>query len=98
MRRRSRFPIVLLAWLSLLLGLASPGDAQVSSPSPADKATGVAVTSGLAWGADARANRYDVYLGTTNPPPLAARNLSATTYQPASALRASSTFFCRIDS
>ena len=84
-----------LAFLMLLAGAAQ---AQVSTPSPTDKATGVAVATALSWRADAKANRYDVFLGTVNPPPNVARNASATTYQPAAALQPSTTYYWRIDS
>jgi endonuclease/exonuclease/phosphatase family metal-dependent hydrolase len=87
----------IVACVVLLALYAAPARAQVSSPSPADKATGVASTTALSWRADPSANRYDVYLGTSNPPAVAARNLSTTSYQPVT-LSASTTYYWRVDS
>ncbi|MEW6756662.1 MAG: hypothetical protein AB1347_00425 [Acidobacteriota bacterium] len=43
-----------------------------SAPSPADGSTGVAPAPTLTWGAVAGASTYEVYFGTTSPPPYAA--------------------------
>lgn len=97
---QSRWPhsFVVLA-TALLLLLAGAAQAQVSTPSPSDRATGVAASAALSWRSDAKANRYDVYLGTANPPSSAvARNASSTTYQPAAPLQASTTYYWRVDS
>jgi len=71
-----------LLTLSLTLTLANAGLPAAAAPgppqarpaavSPADRATGVPINVELAWpGTDGA--RYDVYFGTTNPPPLQAR-------------------------
>jgi len=83
--------------VAFALLLAVDARAQVTSPSPQDKATSVPVSTALAWGADPRATRYDVYLGTANPPPVVFRNQSSTTYQP-STLLASTKYYWRVDS
>lgn len=93
-----RFIVVCL--LGSMLGLGAgvrAVEAQVTAPAPADKATNVPVSTSLSWRADPKANRYDVSFGTTNPPPVALRNQSATTYQPAP-LAASTTYYWRVDS
>src|SRR4029079_2271535 len=48
---------------------ATPG-----SPTPGDRATGVAANSSLSWSATG-ATSYDVSFGTANPPPQVATNL-----------------------
>ncbi|HUR34209.1 MAG TPA: endonuclease/exonuclease/phosphatase family protein [Vicinamibacterales bacterium] len=83
-----------LVLLPLLAGVA---EAQPSTPLPADRAVAVAATTALSWRADPKANRYDVYLGTSTPPPAAARNLSTTTFQPGAALQPSTTYYWRVD-
>jgi sugar lactone lactonase YvrE len=47
---------------------------------PANNATSVASPVQLTWQPSAGAASYDVYLGTTNPPSLLARNVTATSY------------------
>ncbi|MEO8026645.1 MAG: BACON domain-containing carbohydrate-binding protein [Bryobacteraceae bacterium] len=42
----------------------------VALQSPADGATGIAVNTSVTWSAATGATSYDVYFGTTNPPPL----------------------------
>jgi glutaredoxin len=56
-----------------------------SNPDPKDGATGVNVTKLLSWtggGSPGTTITYDVYFGTTNPPPLVVHNQSAKTYNP----------------
>jgi len=49
--------------------------------SPSNGATGVSTTPVLSWSASTGATSYDVYLGTTSPPPLAG-NTASTSYSP----------------
>jgi endonuclease/exonuclease/phosphatase family metal-dependent hydrolase len=91
-----------LSWALLGLWLApasvfaqTPG--QVSNPTPANGATNVATTTALSWSAATDAIRYDVRLGTTNPPPIVARNHKDTFYQPASPLLPGMTYYWQID-
>ena len=55
-------------------------------PSPADKATQVSLIPALRWRGGTlyldNTLTYDVYFGTSSPPPLVATNLSGTTYIP----------------
>ncbi|HLJ44405.1 MAG TPA: hypothetical protein VKU01_00270 [Bryobacteraceae bacterium] len=48
---------------------------------PAQGATGIALNTPLTWGAVSGATSYDVYFGTTNPPPFVT-NTTGTTYSP----------------
>ncbi len=57
-----------------------------TTPSPNAGATSVPVTAVLTWAGsdpDGDALTYDVYLGATNPPPLAAGGLTSASYAPA---------------
>jgi endonuclease/exonuclease/phosphatase family metal-dependent hydrolase len=74
---------------------ASTAFAQASAPVPANNATGVPPSTSLSWTADPKGNRYDVDLGTVNPPPQIAKNLNAVRYQPAP-LAPSTTYFWRL--
>ncbi len=56
-----------------------------SNPVPANGATNQLVTTTLAWQSsdpDGHAITYDVYFGTTSPPPLIASNVTTKTYAP----------------
>ena len=48
---------------------------------PADGATGVSLTPALSWSASSGATSYDVYFGTSSPPPLVT-NTTGTSYAP----------------
>ena len=55
------------------------------SPSPSHNATNIPRTADLAWSAsdaDGDPLKYDVYFGTTTPPPLVASNVEPVTYEP----------------
>jgi hypothetical protein len=56
------------------------------NPSPSNHATGVSIYADLSWsGGDPDAGdtvTYDVYFGTSSPPPLVSNDQSATTYDP----------------
>jgi hypothetical protein len=62
--------------------------------SPDNGATGVSLTPVLNWTLAAGATSYDVYLGTSSPPPLAA-NTSAMSYSPSS-LSDNATFYWNV--
>jgi sugar lactone lactonase YvrE len=49
----------------------------------------------LSWSSAAAAFRYDVYLGTSNPPPLAASDVTSTTFN-ASNLQPATTYYWRV--
>ncbi|MCX7834831.1 MAG: fibronectin type III domain-containing protein [bacterium] len=51
-----------------------------SNPIPANGAANVPLGTNLQWTAAAAATGYNVYFGTTNPPPLVSSNQTATTY------------------
>lgn len=58
-------------------GCTAPGAFGLTSP--AADATGVSATPTLSWEAAPGAATYDLYYGTSNPPPLAAAGLTTTT-------------------
>ena len=81
-----------LAWLaSTGSGVAQPAAAGVA---PADRATGVPVNVALSWPA-AGAAAFEVYVGTTNPPPFQARVERPTFVL--ETLRAGTTYYWRVD-
>ncbi|MEQ1728409.1 MAG: M4 family metallopeptidase, partial [Vicinamibacterales bacterium] len=55
-----------------------PGD--LSSPGPADAATGVSIVAPLSWVAT-NATSYDIAFGTTNPPPAVATAITDSSYR-----------------
>jgi hypothetical protein len=65
-----------------------------ASPAPADGATNVTTSPALS-GTATNATSYDVYFGTSNPPPLVASNSTPATYTPP-ALANSRTYFWKI--
>ncbi|MHC4660657.1 MAG: fibronectin type III domain-containing protein [Planctomycetota bacterium] len=65
------------------------------SPNPADGATGIGTTQTCSWGTVADADSYNVYFGTTSPPP-SQINQSITTFNPG-VLATDTTYFWRID-
>ena len=56
-------------WVDVILAppCSSPGVA--SNPSPANRATGISTALNLSWSASANTDSYDVYFGTSSPPP-----------------------------
>lgn len=93
----ARIALVCFVAASTATGMAAPRPpTQVTSPSPADSATGVAVTTSLSWAAAARAQQYDVWFGASNPPPKVSAGQTATTYQPP-ALGYATTYYWRVD-
>jgi hypothetical protein len=70
-----------------------------SNPSPADGATEVAVTANLSWSGgidpDGDPVTFDVYFGTTNPPPLVG-NQAAASYDPPGDLNYSADYYWQI--
>ncbi len=65
--------------------------------SPANLATSVAVTSTLTWTTVTGSNGYTVYLGTTNPP-TTGTSATSTSYTPAPALTAGTTYYWMVAS
>ncbi|MBI5778435.1 MAG: putative Ig domain-containing protein [Planctomycetes bacterium] len=70
--------------------------AQVTSHSPSSLAINVSVYSQLFWGPATGAASYDVYFGTTNPPPYKTNQVGAT-YKPG-VLSYNTTYYWQIDS
>lgn len=62
----------------VVVACTSPAAPSLTAPANAAMVAGSPVT--LSWSAAARATSYDVYFGTTNPPPLVA-NVTTLTYQ-----------------
>jgi hypothetical protein len=78
--------------------LANTPPATPSAPSPPDGAVSQAANSVLAWEcSDAEGNpiAYDIYLGTTSPPPLAKANHTQKSYAPG-VLAFESTYYWKI--
>ena len=71
----------------------SPGTP--SAPSPANGATGVSTSSTLAWAATPDTDSYNVYFGTTFPPPKVA-TVTANSYTPPTGLNPNTTYYWQI--
>ncbi|MFH0888259.1 MAG: glycine-rich protein [Planctomycetota bacterium] len=69
---------------------------QVTTPSPANGATGIPITRQLKWTAAKGATSYDVYLGTSSPG-MFIGNQTDTSYTP-NTLSYNTTYYWRIDS
>ncbi|MFH1228305.1 MAG: hypothetical protein V1701_10450 [Planctomycetota bacterium] len=69
---------------------------QVTSLTPANSATNISISQQLSWASAARAASYDVYFGTTNPPP-SITNTATASYDPGT-LNYGTTYYWRIDS
>lgn len=67
-----------------------------STPAPSDTATSVSTTPTLTWAQPAGASSYDVYFGTTNPPPLVSPGQSTASYAPGVALADSTLYYWQI--
>jgi hypothetical protein len=72
-------------------GTGSTLPAEPASPSPAHNASNVSTTPTLSWTA-ASATAYDVYFGTTNPPPQVTTDQATASYNPGT-LSNSTTYF-----
>lgn len=70
--------------------------AQVTSPTPANNATNIPITTTLSWAPASGATSYDVYFGMSSPGTLIG-NQTGTTYTPAT-LSYGATYYWRIDS
>jgi hypothetical protein len=75
--------------------LALPDTA--SNPFPANGDTAVAVRVTLAWQADGTVWGHDVYLGTTNPPPLVSAEQSGNSYPPPQNLEEGTVYYWRVN-
>lgn len=77
-----------------------PAPATPSGPSPANGATGVgggfSTGTGLSWAPSADATYYDVYFGTTNPPPLVSVQQGITSWAYPADLAYSTTYYWKI--
>ena len=81
---------------SFTTGTAPP--TPVTVVNPANGATSVAANVTLTWTAVAGATSYNVYLGTTNPPPQVATGVAVAQYKPPASLAASTAYYWRVDS
>src|SRR5208283_6200131 len=77
--------------LNAFVSYVLPAPALVS---PANAATAVPVSTSLTWSPSVGATSYDVYMGTSNPPPFLT-NVTTTNYAPSS-LAASTQYFWQI--
>jgi len=82
---------------SMSLGEVSalPTLGQISHHCPADGEKGVDVHVQLSWSRALYAHSYDIYFGTSNPPPFV-RNQADTTYSPAM-LERNVDYYWRVD-
>jgi subtilisin family serine protease len=78
--------------LNLFQAICLPGIPK--NPSPSDAATDISVNTLLDWDDSISANSYDVYFGTSSPPPFAA-NVTSSSYDPGT-LAANTTYHWRI--
>jgi hypothetical protein len=69
---------------------------QVTCPQPPDRAEKLSVYTQLSWASDSEASSYDVYFGTSNPPPYKT-NTDNTNYNPGR-LSLTTKYYWRIDS
>ncbi len=92
---------VVVAVVCLLLSAAGvsaapPPPAQVTIPSPVDGATAVPLPTTLSWAAAARAQRYDVFMGTALPLTRVSSDQTTTSFQPGT-LSSGVTYLWRVD-
>ena len=77
-----------------------PVPAQATGGSPVSGTANCALTTQLYWLSGSDASAYDVYFGTTNPPPVAVSNMSKsvyrTSYNPGT-LTPATTYYWRVD-
>jgi len=69
-----------------------------SNPSPTNLFS-VSVSTNMSWSGgdpDGDQVRFDVYLGTTDPPPLAVQNIATFSYKPASPLAFATNYYWRV--
>ena len=76
---------------------APPATPAASNPMPADGNANALATIAVNWSSSATDSLYTVYFGTTNPPPVAATDLTVTSYQPSATLAYSTTYYWRVD-
>jgi hypothetical protein len=81
--------------LDMLPPLPFPSLFKASNPNPAHGAYLVSTTADLSWTAGSDATSYDVYLGTSNPPPFIV-NQATTTFDPGT-MGYYTTYYLRID-
>ena len=93
--RAAAVTLSLITTLSIVVLAQKTGP--VSNPSPSNGATNVSTTPTLSWSPGSDARRYDIRFGTSNPPPIVARNYSGTSYQPGT-LTAGATYYWQVDS
>ena len=67
-----------------------------SGPSPSDGTGEVPADSTLTWSAPSRVDSYDIYLGTTNPPPIKIATTTAASYSPSSLLSFGTTYYWQV--
>jgi hypothetical protein len=81
-----------------LVGFVVKVASQASSPSPANAATNVAVTTDLGWTTGSGATSHDVYFGTVNPPSAGQfqGNQAGTTFDTGT-MSYNTTYYWRID-
>src|SRR6478609_11045706 len=91
-----RVVVVCLLLLARSATAAPLPPTQVTAPSPANNATAVPTTSALSWAAPARAQRYDVFVGTALPLARVSTDQTATSYQPA-VQSSGTTYLWRVD-
>ncbi len=84
--------------LNLTLGVNDP-PRNPSNPSPANGATGISNNTNLSWTCEDPEGgplTYDVYFGTTSPPPKVSSNQSVASYDPPGTLSNKTLYYWRI--
>lgn len=68
-----------------------------TTPSPANNATNVLIGTTLSWAETDTVSGYNVYLGTTNPPPLVSSSTTGTTYNPTAQLEYNTLYYAKVN-
>jgi hypothetical protein len=83
-------------WRFTTMGEGGP-DGRATDPSPPNGAENVSTRPTLSWRTTTEDARFDVYLGTSNPPPRVSHDQSDTSYRPRHRLRPHKRYYWRVD-
>src|SRR4029077_9151668 len=74
-----------------------PAPATPTTPSPANTASNVPINTSLSWAEADTVSGYNVFLGTTNPPPQVSSSTTGTTYNPVAQLQYNTTYYAKVN-